>query len=76
MSEVTKNDPKTIIIAHSPDSDDAFMHYAIGEGKVDPGGYHFDHYLSDIESLNRAALEGKYEVSAISINGYEHLRDS
>ncbi len=75
MSEVTKNDPKTIIIAHSPDSDDAFMHYAIGKGKVDPGAYHFDHYLSDIESLNRAAVDGKYEVSAISIHGYAHLRD-
>ena len=75
MSDITREDRTTIIIAHSPDSDDAFMHYAIGEGKVDPGRFHFDHFLSDIETLNRAAVTGTYEVSAISIHGYAHLRD-
>lgn len=64
-----------ITIAHSPDSDDAFMHYAIGEGKIDTEGYKFDHLLADIETLNRAAVEGKYEVTAISIHAYAHLAD-
>lgn len=64
-----------ITIAHSPDSDDAFMHYAIGQGKVDPGPYEFDHVLSDIETLNHAAREGRYEVTALSIHGYAHLSD-
>lgn len=64
-----------ITIAHSPDSDDAFMHYAIGQGKVDTAGYEFDHLLADIETLNRAAREGRYEVTAISIHAYAHLHD-
>lgn len=68
-------DPLAITIAHSPDSDDAFMHYAIGEGRIDPGPYRFEHVLSDIETLNRAAVEGRYEVTALSIHGYAHLRD-
>lgn len=64
-----------ITIAHSPDSDDAFMHYAIGQGKIDTGPYEFDHLLSDIESLNLAAREGTYEVTAISIHAYPYLHD-
>ncbi|MGE3166550.1 MAG: MqnA/MqnD/SBP family protein [Planctomycetota bacterium] len=64
-----------ITIAHSPDSDDAFMHYAIGQGKVDPGPYEFDHVLADIETLNHAARDGRYEVTALSIHGYAHLAD-
>ncbi len=75
MTNTPETKSTTIIIAHSPDSDDAFMHYAIGEGKVDPGPYRFDHVLADIETLNRAAVEGQYEVSALSIHGYAHLRD-
>jgi 1,4-dihydroxy-6-naphthoate synthase len=64
-----------ITVAHSPDSDDAFMHYAIAAGKVDTGGIEFDHLLADIETLNRAAFEGKYEVSAVSFHAYAHLTD-
>ena len=64
-----------ITIAHSPDSDDAFMHYAVTRGKIDCGSYEFDHVLADIETLNRAAVEGKYEVTAISIHAYAHLHD-
>jgi 1,4-dihydroxy-6-naphthoate synthase len=64
-----------IIVAHSPDSDDAFMHYGIAAGKVDTGGIEFDHLLADIETLNRAAFEGKYEVSAVSFHAYAHLTD-
>ena len=64
-----------VTIAHSPDSDDAFMHFAIGEGKIDTGEYQFEHLLKDIESLNLAAREGIYEVTAISIHAYAHLAD-
>ena len=64
-----------VVIAHSPDSDDAFMHFAIGEGKVDTGPYQFDHMMADIETLNRHAVEGRHEVTAISIHAYAHLSD-
>jgi 1,4-dihydroxy-6-naphthoate synthase len=63
------------VVAHSPDSDDAFMHFGIAAGKVDTGGLEFDHVLKDIETLNRAAFEGKYEVSAVSFHAYAHLTD-
>jgi 1,4-dihydroxy-6-naphthoate synthase len=64
-----------ITVAHSPDSDDAFMHYGIAAGKVDTDGLEFDHLLADIETLNRAAFGGKYEVSAVSFHAYAHLTD-
>jgi 1,4-dihydroxy-6-naphthoate synthase len=64
-----------ITVAHSPDSDDAFMHFGIASGKVDTAGIDFDHVLQDIETLNRAAFEGKYEVSAVSFHAYAHLTD-
>jgi 1,4-dihydroxy-6-naphthoate synthase len=64
-----------VIVAHSPDSDDAFMHYGIASGKVPTDGLEFDHVLKDIETLNRAAFEGKYEVSAVSFHAYAHLTD-
>jgi len=64
-----------ITVAHSPDSDDAFMHYGLASGKVPAGGIEFDHLLADIETLNRAAFEGKYEVSAVSFNAYAHVTD-
>jgi 1,4-dihydroxy-6-naphthoate synthase len=64
-----------ITVAHSPDSDDAFMHYGLASGKVDNEGIAFHHLLADIETLNRAAFEGKYEVSAVSFHAYAHLTD-
>lgn len=67
---------KTIRIAHSPDSDDAFMFYALATGKLDSGDFEFVHELHDIESLNQAALHGEYEVSAVSIHGYAYLHES
>ena len=65
----------TIHVAHSPDSDDAFMFYALATGKIDTGGIEFVHHLDDIESLNQAALSGKFEVTAISIHAYAYLAD-
>jgi 1,4-dihydroxy-6-naphthoate synthase len=64
-----------IIVAHSPDSDDAFMHYALAEGKIDTGDIEFGHVLRDIESLNHAAAEGQYEVTALSIHAYALLSE-
>ena len=64
---------RTIHVAHSPDSDDAFMFYALAEGKLDTGGLRYEHELSDIESLNRRALKAELEVSAVSIHAYAHL---
>jgi 1,4-dihydroxy-6-naphthoate synthase len=64
-----------ITVAHSPDSDDAFMFYGLARGLVPTGGIEVEHVLCDIETLNRAAFEGKYEVSAVSFHAYAHLTD-
>jgi 1,4-dihydroxy-6-naphthoate synthase len=64
-----------ITVAHSPDSDDAFMFYGLASGAVETGGIEVDQVLSDIETLNRAAFEGKYEVTAVSFHAYAHLVD-
>jgi 1,4-dihydroxy-6-naphthoate synthase len=64
-----------ITVAHSPDSDDAFMFFGLASGAVDTGGIEVDQVLADIETLNRAAFEGKYEVTAVSFHAYAHLAD-
>jgi 1,4-dihydroxy-6-naphthoate synthase len=64
-----------IRIAHSPDSDDAFMFYALTQGLLDAGGLTIEHVLSDIESLNQAAFEGTYEITALSFHAYAHLAE-
>ena len=64
-----------ITVAHSPDSDDAFMFYGLASGRIDTGGIIVDQVLSDIETLNRAAFDGKYEVTAVSFHAYAHLVD-
>ena len=64
-----------IHIAHSPDSDDAFMFYGLASGKVPSHGFELEHVLSDIETLNLAAFEGRYEITAVSFNAYAHLTD-
>ena len=65
----------TIHVAHSPDSDDAFMFYALAEGKIDTGGLRYVHELQDIQTLNQRAVRGELEVSAISIHAYAHVAD-
>ena len=67
--------PRTIRVGHSPDSDDAFMFYALAESKLDTGNLRYVHELSDIETLNRRALSGELEVSAVSIHAYAYLAD-
>ena len=66
---------KQITIAHSPDSDDAFMFYALAVGKLDTGGLEFIHVLKDIQTLNVAARERVYDVTAVSIHGYADICD-
>jgi 1,4-dihydroxy-6-naphthoate synthase len=65
--------PRTIRVAHSPDSDDAFMFYALAEGKLDTGDLRYVHELSDIESLNQRARRAELEVTAVSIHAYAYL---
>src|SRR6185369_8158809 len=64
-----------ISTAHSPDSDDAFMFYGLATKKVRSPLVNFRHVLEDIESLNRKAMEGRYELSAISYHAYPYVAD-
>lgn len=64
-----------LTLAHSPDADDAFMFYALAQGLIDTGEYSFTHVLRDIETLNRAALAGTYDISAISFHAYPYVAD-
>ncbi len=69
------NATRTIRVGHSPDSDDAFMFYAITHDKIETHGLEFVHQLEDIETLNRRALSGELEVSAVSIHAFTHLTE-
>ncbi|MCR4413529.1 MAG: ABC transporter substrate-binding protein [Thermoguttaceae bacterium] len=64
-----------IRVGHSPDPDDAFMFYALAKGKLDTGRYRFEHELVDIETLNRRALSGELELTAVSVHAYAYLAD-
>ncbi|MGL4595297.1 MAG: menaquinone biosynthesis family protein [Thermoguttaceae bacterium] len=64
-----------IRIGHSPDSDDAFMFYALAKDKIDTGQYQFSHELVDIETLNRRAFHGDLELTAVSLHAYSYLND-
>lgn len=64
-----------ITVAHSPDSDDAFMHYALARHKIETDDIEFAHVLQDIETLNQRAAEGLYEVTALSIHAYAYLHE-
>jgi 1,4-dihydroxy-6-naphthoate synthase len=66
---------RRIRVAHSPDSDDAFMFYALTQGVLDTGDLEVEHVLRDIESLNQAAFEGTYEITALSFHAYAHLAE-
>jgi 1,4-dihydroxy-6-naphthoate synthase len=71
----TANDTRTITVAHSPDSDDAFMFYGLATNKLDTGGLKFQHVLEDIQTLNEKATRGVYEVTAISFHAYAYVAD-
>jgi 1,4-dihydroxy-6-naphthoate synthase len=66
---------ETIHLAHSPDSDDAFMFYALADGQIDTDGVSYVHELQDIETLNGRALRGELDVTAVSIHAYAYLSD-
>ena len=75
MATSTSVEVREITVAHSPDSDDAFMFYGLATNKVRTPGLRFTHTLCDIETLNRAAMEGVYDVSAISFHAYPYVQD-
>src|SRR6266702_5970414 len=64
-----------IRLGHSPDPDDAFMFWALAEGAIDTRGFEFEHVLHDIQTLNEWALEGRLEVSALSLHAYPFVQD-
>lgn len=66
---------QTITVGHSPDPDDAFMFYALAHDKIDTGSFRFRHELQDIETLNRRALRGELEITAVSLHAYAYLQD-
>src|SRR5256885_14415076 len=72
----TAIETQTITVAHSPDSDDAFMFYALANDKIDTGELQFTHVLEDIQSLNEKAMRGVYDVTAISFHAYAYIADA
>ena len=72
---MTTTQETTIHLAHSPDSDDAFMFYALADGQIDTEGISYVHELQDIETLNGRALRGELDVTAVSIHAYAYLSD-
>jgi len=75
MEVTTKSAIRTISVAHSPDSDDAFMFYGLATNKLETDGLKFEHTLKDIQSLNEAAKQGVYDVTAISFHAYAYISD-
>src|ERR1700745_688677 len=67
--------PETMTLAHSPDSDDAFMFYGLATHKLDTGSLTFTHVLKDIQTLNEEAFKGTYDVTAISFHAYAYIAD-
>lgn len=72
---ITDTDRTTITLAHSPDSDDAFMFYGLATHKLDTGSLNFQHLLKDIQTLNEEATRGTYDVTAISFHAYAYVAD-
>lgn len=70
-----QQETRTITVAHSPDSDDAFMFYALATNKLDTGELRFTHVLKDIQTLNESAQRGEYDVTAISFHAYAYIAD-
>ena len=68
-------EPRVITVAHSPDSDDAFMFYGLATNKLETDGLKFEHTLKDIQTLNEDAKHGVYDVTAISFHAYAYVAD-
>jgi len=75
MPRTTSKNQREITVAHSPDSDDAFMFYGMATNKVRVPGVKFTHTLCDIETLNRKAMDGFYDITAISFHAYPYIQD-
>jgi 1,4-dihydroxy-6-naphthoate synthase len=75
MPRTTAKNAREITVAHSPDSDDAFMFYGMATNKIRVPGVKFTHTLCDIETLNRKALDGFYDITAISFHAYPYVQD-
>jgi 1,4-dihydroxy-6-naphthoate synthase len=75
MSPTTAPANRIITVAHSPDSDDAFMFYGLATNKLETDGLKFEHTLKDIQSLNEDARNGVYDVTAISFHAYAYVAD-
>ncbi len=77
MTQAKKTEPGAVhlTLAHSPDSDDAFMFYALATRKIPTGHLRFTHQLEDIETLNQKAREGVYDITAVSFHAYAYLAD-
>lgn len=71
----TETERRTITLAHSPDSDDAFMFYGLATNKLDTGDLRFQHLLKDIQTLNEEATRGTYDVTALSFHAYAYVSD-
>ncbi|MBV9927999.1 MAG: ABC transporter substrate-binding protein [Acidobacteria bacterium] len=71
----TATQTRTITVAHSPDSDDAFMFYGLATNKIDTGDIRFEHTLEDIQTLNEKATRGVYDVTAVSFHAYAYISD-
>ncbi len=76
MTRSPNQSEREIKVAHSPDSDDAFMFYGMATNKIRVPGVKFTHTLCDIETLNRKAMEGFYDISAISFHAYPYIQDN
>ncbi|NNF08522.1 MAG: ABC transporter substrate-binding protein [Candidatus Eisenbacteria bacterium] len=66
---------EVLTLGHSPDPDDAFMHYALAKHKIDMGPYDFEHILQDIETLNQRAMRKELDITAVSIHAYAYIQD-
>ncbi|OLE51303.1 MAG: ABC transporter substrate-binding protein [Acidobacteria bacterium 13_1_20CM_3_53_8] len=75
MNKTTATETRTITVAHSPDSDDAFMFYGLATNKLDTGELRFEHVLKDIQTLNEEARRGTYDVTAISFHAYAYIAE-
>jgi 1,4-dihydroxy-6-naphthoate synthase len=75
LATETSPEPRTITVAHSPDSDDAFMFYGLATNKLETEGLKFEHTLKDIQTLNEDAKNGVYDVTAISFHAYAYVSD-
>src|SRR3954447_22498745 len=68
-------DSRSLTLGHSPDPDDAFMFFALAQNKIETHGWHFEHILEDIQTLNERATRGELHISAISIHAYAYVAD-